>query len=210
MHKILFHYNAQNPVSLLGKMLRIDVESETNPYAIPPDNPFIKNNKYRSEIWALGLRNPWRFSFDPQTGDLFIADVGQNDFEEVNFQPALGDGGENYGWNVMEGAHCYKSITCDRTGFVLPIAEYDHSRGCSITGGMVYRGEHYPKLRGTYLYADFCSGHIWGLKGKGTKWHASLFLDSPYSVSTFGEDEAGNLYVIDYSSGNIYKISESH
>ncbi len=201
--------NAQSPGTLLGKLLRIDVESDpgADPYLIPPDNPFIQNGEFRDEIWALGLRNPWRFSFDRQMGDVYIGDVGQNSYEEIDFQPASSTGGENYGWNIMEGAHCFNSATCDQTGLVLPVAEYDHSKGdCSITGGVVYRGQDYAGLQGIYLYGDFCSGRIWGLRKDGTDWQTALLLDSPYTISTFGEDEAGNLYLADYSSGDIYKI----
>lgn len=201
--------NAQSPGTLLGKLLRIDVESDpgAGPYLIPSDNPFIEDVEFRDEIWALGLRNPWRFSFDRQTGDVYIGDVGQSSHEEIDFQPASSTGGENYGWNVMEGAHCFNSTPCDQTGLVLPVAEYDHSQGnCSVTGGMVYRGHEYAGLQGIYLYGDFCSGQIWGLRKNGTEWQSALLLDSPYTISTFGEDEAGNLYLADYSSGDIFKI----
>jgi glucose/arabinose dehydrogenase len=161
--------NAQNPLSLLGKVLRIDVESQSGAYSIPSSNPFAGNAAYRPEIWALGLRNPWRFSFDRGTGDLFIADVGQNLYEEVNAQSAASGGGENYGWNIMEGLHCYATTTCDRTGLTLPVAEYGHSLmgDCSITGGFVYRGGEFPVLQGVYLYGDYCSGRIWGLRRAG-------------------------------------------
>lgn len=201
--------NAQSPGTLLGKLLRIDVESDpgADPYLIPSDNPFIQNGEFRDEIWALGLRNPWRFSFDRQTGDVYIGDVGQSSYEEIDFQPASSTGGENYGWNIMEGAHCFNSATCDQTGLVLPVAEYEHSQGdCSITGGLVYRGQDYAGLQGIYLYGDFCSGRIWGLRKNGTDWQTALLLDSPYTISTFGEDEAGNLYLVDYFTGDIYKI----
>ena len=139
--------NGQNRASLLGKILRLDVD-RGEPYAIPSDNPFRTTAGARPEIWALGLRNPWRFSFDRTTGDLFIADVGQGVVEEVDFQPATSKGGENYGWNSMEGSRCYKPATgCNRNGLVLPVAEYDHDLGCSITGGFRYRGQTVPSLR---------------------------------------------------------------
>jgi glucose/arabinose dehydrogenase len=199
--------NAQNPLSLLGKILRIDVESQPDGYSAPSSNPFIGIAGYRPEIWALGLRNPWRFSFDRETGDLYIADVGQGSYEEVNMQPALSAGGENYGWNIMEGFHCYNSASCNQTGMTLPIAEYGHSLGdCSVTGGFVYRGQEFSALQGVYIYGDHCSGRIWGLKRAGGALENKLILDSSLLISTFGEDEAGNLYVADHGAGAIYKI----
>jgi len=200
--------NAQNTLSLLGKILRIDVESQLDQYSSPPSNPFIGNVGYRPEIWALGLRNPWRFSFDRETGDLYIADVGQNLYEEVNIQPAASAGGENYGWNIMEGFHCYNSASCNQAGLTLPVAEYGHSLGdCSITGGFVYRGLEFPPLQGVYLYGDYCSGRIWGLKRTGGTVSITLMLESNLLISTFGEDEAGNLYVADHAAGDIYRIT---
>jgi glucose/arabinose dehydrogenase len=201
--------SGQNTDTLLGKILRIDVESGVQPYAIPATNPYAQTAGYRPEIWALGLRNPWRFAFDRDTGDLYIADVGQALWEEVNFQPASSPGGENYGWNIMEGAHCFQSVTCDTTGLTLPVVEYDHSLGCSITGGVVYRGAAYPALRGAYLYADYCSGRIWSLKRDGVAWEASLLLDTPYRITAFGEDEDGNVYLTHYTSGEIYRITDT-
>ena len=198
--------NGQRTNTLLGKILRIDVESGIIPYGIPQNNPFIQKKGYRPEIWAYGLRNPWRFSFDRKTGDLYIADVGQNKYEEVNFQPVSSRGGENYGWNILEGDHCFRSRRCDRTGTVLPVAEYDHSEGCSITGGIVYRGSEFKGMRGIYLYGDYCSGRIWGLRRSGGFWKNAPLLDTKMSISTFGEDEVGNIYVADYSTGKIYKI----
>lgn len=200
--------NAQNPSSLLGKILRIDVESGVKPYAIPPGNPFVGAPGYRAEIWALGLRNPWRFSFDRGTDDLFIADVGQNLYEEIDYQPASSGGGENYGWRIMEGLHCYNQNQCDKAGLVLPVAEYDHSLGCSVTGGMVYRGRDFPGIQETYLYGDFCSGKIWGLKREGGSWRNELLIGTAYEISTFGEDEDGELYLSDYSIGDIYRVTE--
>ncbi len=196
----------QDPGSLLGKILRLDVESRISPYTVPADNPFVKNKKYRPEIWAIGLRNPWRFSFDRNSGDLYIADVGQDKYEEVSFQPSKSAGGENYGWNILEGTHCYGSSKCRKTGMILPVAEYDHSQGCSITGGMVYRGKSVPSLTGIYLYSDYCSGRIWGLKKSGTEWLHVLLLNSSLSVSTFGENEKGEIFLADYGTGDIYRI----
>jgi glucose/arabinose dehydrogenase len=193
--------NGQNKTSLLGKLLRLDVLSGTAP-AIPAGNPF------GNEVWAYGLRNPWRFSFDRQTGDLYLADVGQGTREEVNFQPAGSGTGANYGWNIMEGSLCFLNPgLCSSAGLTLPVAEYDHSAGdCSVTGGYVYRGS-ISSLRGTYLYGDFCSGRIWGLRHNGVAWENILLLDSTLLISTFGEDEAGELYVADYGAGAIYRIT---
>ena len=201
--------NGQKMSTFLGKLLRIDVEGEKRPYAVPSSNPFLGKKGIRSEIWAFGLRNPWRFSFDRTTGDLFIADVGQNKYEEVNVQPASSKGGENYGWNRMEGLHCFRSKKCDMTGLVLPVAEYDHGSGCSVTGGMVYRGSAIANLAGVYLYGDYCTGRIWGMRTAGERWLSSELLDTDLSISTFGEDEAGELYVADHGSGNIYQIISS-
>ena len=161
--------NGQNRGALLGKLLRIDVESDPGRVRIPPDNPFVDVAGVRPEVWAFGLRNPWRFSFDRTTCDLWIADVGQDSYEEVNFQAASSRGGENYGWNRMEGMHCYKP-NCNMQGLVLPVAEYPHSQGCSVSGGFVYRGRSSPGLRGIYLYGDYCSGRIWGTERQGADW----------------------------------------
>jgi glucose/arabinose dehydrogenase len=193
--------NGQSLSSLLGKILRIDVEAGVAPYAVPASNPF------GNEIWAFGLRNPWRFSFDRANGDLYIGDVGQNAFEEVNVQPAASNGGENYGWNVMEGRHCFNSPSCNQAGLTMPVVEYDHAAGdCSVTGGFVYRGAQYPALQGIYLYGDFCTGRLWGLRRSVAGWESQLLLDSTLRISSFGEDEAGNLYVVDFGAGDLYKI----
>ncbi len=203
--------NAQNPRSLLGKVLRIDVGSPgVSTYTIPSTNPFVGSQDptdlYRDEIWALGLRNPWRFSFDRLTQDLYIADVGQNAFEEVNFQPASSPGGENYGWKILEASTRYNNSTASTDGLVLPVAEYPHAQGRSITGGYVYRGSD-PTLQGIYFYGDFVNGKLWGLRREGNLWENKLLLDSAYGISTFGEDEAGNLYVADYFGGGIYQLT---
>ncbi len=202
--------NAQSLDTLLGKILRLDIDS-ASPYAIPPSNPFnaSADPNVKHEIWAYGLRNPWRFSFDRQTGDLFIGDVGQGRREEVDFQPAGDPGGENYGWRVLEGSLCYNpSTNCDRTGMTMPVVEYDHSSsgGCSITGGYVYRGSRFPELQGTYFYGDFCSGRIWGLTRSGGLWSAPLALDTASAITSFGEDEAGELYVLDFGGGTVYRL----
>jgi glucose/arabinose dehydrogenase len=200
--------NAQAAGVLLGKILRVAV-SGAEAYAIPTDNPFVGKAEARPEIWALGLRNPWRFSFDRATGDLYIADVGQDAYEEVDFQPAHSPGGQNYGWNRMEGAHCYKPPSgCDSSGTVLPVAEYDHTQGCSITGGYVYRGTRFPQMAGIYFFADFCSGKMWGLWRDTTgAWRMDFLLDSGLSPSSFGEDAAGEIYLVGYQDGTIYHLT---
>ncbi len=200
--------NAQNPATLLGKMLRIDIDSAF-PYAIPSDNPFIGDKTVREEIWAFGLRNPWRFSFDRLTGDLFIADVGQNSWEEVDFQPASSPGGENYGWRLMEGNHCFDPPAgCNNGTLILPILEYDHSSGCSITGGYRYRGSEIPGLYGTYLYGDYCSGRIWSATKNNGIWNTTELLNTNFLISAFGENEEGEMFFAHYSSnsGTIYRI----
>jgi glucose/arabinose dehydrogenase len=204
--------NGQDRTTLLGSILRIDVD-DTDPgleYAIPPDNPFVGDPGGRDEIWAWGLRNPWRFAFDRATGDLFIGDVGQGRIEEIDFQPAASGGGENYGWNVMEGSTCYSAPTCDQTGLVLPILEYSHPLGRSVTGGFRYRGDAYPTLRGVYLYADYGEGLVWGTVPRcDGAWQSRLLLDTPYLLSSFGEDSDGELYLARYASasGGLSRIT---
>ncbi|MFN2513575.1 MAG: PQQ-dependent sugar dehydrogenase [Pyrinomonadaceae bacterium] len=202
--------NAQNGNQLLGKILRIDVETGSPAtYTVPSSNPFVGLAGFRPEIWALGLRNPWRFSFDRQTNDLFAADVGQSNFEEVNFQPASSAGGENYGWRIMEGFHCFNPINCMPNSLTLPVTEYDHNFGCSITGGYVYRGATYPRMQGLYFYGDFCSGRIWGLRQVTGVWQATQLIDTNIGISTFGEDEQGNLYVANYNNGTIFSVIDN-
>ncbi|HWW75757.1 MAG TPA: PQQ-dependent sugar dehydrogenase, partial [Pyrinomonadaceae bacterium] len=207
--------NAQNPSQLLGKILRLDVETG-NPttYTIPASNPFVTSTTFRHEIWAYGVRNPWRFTFDRQTHDLYIADVGQGAVEEVDFQPASDAGGENYGWRVWEGTSCtgLGPAACTTAGYTFPVVQYTHVAGrCSITGGYVYRGAAFPRMQGVYFYGDLCTGEIWGTKRDGSgAWVNSLLLDTPLtSLSTFGEDEAGNLYVADLGTGTIYRITDT-
>ncbi len=206
---------AQNPTTLLGKLLRIDVESGSPvTYTVPETNPFRGIAGYRAEIWALGLRNPWRFSFDTETADLFIGDAGQDRIEEINFQPASSIGGENYGWRIMEGSECFEVANCDRTGLTLPVAEYKHPSGdcASVTGGLVYRGPRYAGLTGTYVYGDFCSGRIWGLKMTVSGWQNLPLYDAPFQISSFGLDESGGLWVAKYQErpqGAIYQIAET-
>ncbi len=200
--------NGQNAGAWLGKLLRIDTESGASPYAVPRSNPFAGNARFRPEIWALGLRNPWRFSFDRETGDLWLGDVGQNRAEEVDFQSGLSTGGENYGWRLMEGMTCFNPAqNCDRTGLTLPVHEYTRSQGdVSITGGYVYRGARWPSLRGTYVYGDYASGRIWGIRREGPLFNNRLLIDSNLNISTFGEDDAGEIYVTHHGSGEVFAI----
>ena len=195
----------QDPDALLGKLIRIDVDPDRSGYVIPADNPFI-DSEARDEIWALGLRNPWRMAFDPLTGDLFIADVGQNSFEEVNVQGALDGGGQNYGWNRMEGPECFRS-GCDTEGLVLPVGGYDHDQGCSITGGVVYRGSAYPDLHGRYLFGDFCSGTIWSLERAGDGWVQESLDASGFSIATFGVGEDGAVY-LSARGDAVYRLAD--
>jgi len=200
--------NGQNLVTLLGSILRIDVSGLSAPgdYEIPADNPFVGTTGARGEIWAFGLRNPWRFSFDSETGLLWAGDVGQSSWEEIDIIAK----GANYGWNIMEGSHCYSPATgCDQSGLTLPIVEYDHSEGCSVTGGYVYRGDQIPSLQGYYIYGDYCSGNIWALVYDGSVVTDNVLLvDSDLSITSFGEDLAGNLYILD-RQGGIYTLVET-
>ncbi|NPA06166.1 MAG: PQQ-dependent sugar dehydrogenase [Chloroflexi bacterium] len=197
---------AQNPQSLLGKMLRIDVD-HGDPYAIPPDNPYADGREGRPEIWALGLRNPWRYAFDPLTGALFIADVGQNLWEEVNYWPADAPPGPNFGWDYYEGMHPYEDTPPPGLTLIFPVVEYGHDMGCSITGGEVYRGQALPELWGVYLYGDFCSGRIWGLtQTPEGQWVSTVLWETQHLISTFGRDAAGELYLADYGTGAILRL----
>lgn len=202
--------NASNLNVLNGKILRLDV-SGVPTYTIPSDNPFVDNKVARDEIWAYGLRNPWRFSFDRKTGALFIGDVGQWHWEELNFQPATSAGGEDYGWNTLEGNHCFFYFhnwptQCSISGKVPPVTEYDHEKGCAITGGYVYRGTRFPAMVGTYIFGDFCSGRIWGLRRSGSRhWERRLLANSDLRLTSFGEAENGEIYALDMA-GTVYHI----
>ena len=203
---------AQDPAQLLGKILRIDVDraGDGTPYAIPPDNPYADGSGGRPEIWSLGVRNPWRFSFDRQTGDLWIGDVGQSEWEEVDRATAASGGGNgaNYGWRLMEGFACYDpAVGCPTEGLTLPMAAYGHGEGCAVTGGYVYRGPASPELRGAYVFGDYCSGRIWALDAAGPdRQDPAVLIDSGLSISSFGEGDDGALYVTDLGQGAVLRI----
>ena len=225
--------DAQNMGNMLGKLLRIDVRQPlpadpppTPPdtlstvaylplighgrgftYNVPPSNPFVGLPGRVPEIWAYGLRNPWRFSFDRLTGDLYIGDVGQSRREEIDFQPAGTTSAWNFGWRVMEGTLCNNPANCDPSPFVPPVVEYGHSNGnCSVTGGEVYRGAAYPSLSGIYLYGDYCTGRIWGLRRAGAAWQNQELLVAGFRITDISDDAAGNIYVADFDHGRIYKV----
>lgn len=197
----------QNLETLLGKILRIDVDNG-DPYAIPPDNPFVNNSAARPEIFSYGVRNPWRFSFDRATGDLYIADVGQNQYEWVLFRPSGQQGGENFGWPILEGKNCFQQANCDRTGITEAVLDYPHSEGCTVVGGYVYRGQQYPALQGGYVFGDFCSGRMW-VMARAADGNFAMYdmLKSSASISSFGEDEAGELYMTDLAGGVVYRVT---
>ncbi len=206
-------FMGQNTQFLLAKIIRIDVDSVPNGYAIPPDNPFVGDPDAAGEIWAFGLRNPWRFSFDSATGDLYIADVGQNQWEEIDIQPANSPGGENYGWNRYEGNHEFQvEVIPPKTPYVFPVLEYNHSEGCSVTGGEVYRGLALPALNGVYIFGEYCKGTIWGMtKDLSGNYVKSVLIDSSLGISSFGVDEAGEVYVAHLGlalagPGAVYRI----
>ncbi len=213
--------NAQNLGTLLGKMLRIDIDAQTpvgtndlcgldptpadpRDYGVPAGNPFAGGSGDCDEIWAYGLRNPWRWSFDQDTGDMFIGDVGQNAWEEIDFEPA-GLGGKNYGWRCREGAHSYNNTPPCSGTLTDPVLEYAHISGCcSVTGGYRYRGRYLP-LNGTYIYADYRNGKIWFGTQSGGSWSSAEWRDTTHSISTFGVDEDGEIYLADLGGG-IYRI----
>jgi len=199
--------NGQNRNTLLGDLLRIDVNNG-DPYAIPSTNPFVGMAGMRGEIWAWGLRNPWRFAFDRSAGMLYIADVGQNQWEEINVQSAT-QSGLNYGWNIMEGAHCYSpSSACNQQNLVIPAVEYSHSDGCSLTGGFVYRGTKIPELAGHYFYGDYCSGWIRSFRYDNGQVQDKRQWSLPTvgGLSSFGEDAVGELYVTSLNDGTVYRF----
>jgi glucose/arabinose dehydrogenase len=198
--------NGQNTQTFLGKMLRIDVDFGSK-YSIPKDNPFA-NGGGLPEIWAYGLRNPWRFSFDRLTHDLYIGDVGQDAWEEVDFVPPGTAGGLDFGWSYFEGTHPYHQNPPATVTFTSPVMEYSHTDGCSITGGYVYRGKALPAWQGVYFFGDYCSGLIWGLiHAPGDAWQTQLLFNSGAQITTFGLDEAGEIYLVDYRTGSILELT---
>ncbi|MBK8904806.1 MAG: PQQ-dependent sugar dehydrogenase [Anaerolineaceae bacterium] len=197
--------NGQNTGTLLGSILRLDIDSLDGSYTIPADNPFVDDPNARPEVWAYGLRNPWRFSFDRLTNDLFVADVGQNTWEEVSWLAAGTPGGQNFGWNFMEGNHCYVT-NCNPANFVPAVFEYDHTQGCSISGGYIYRGQQFLSLYGNYFVADFCSGIIWGVfQQPDGSWQSTIVYRSSLPITSFGEDVNGELYVV-ARTGQILQV----
>jgi len=190
--------NAQSLDTFLGKILRLDVDSG-DPYTVPPENPF------GNEIWAYGLRNPWRFSFDRETSDMYIGDVGQNDWEEIDFVSAGAPGGMNFGWDYLEGTHAYEGTPPQDAQLVPPVAEYSHSQGCSVTGGYVYRGSM-PEWNGIYLFGDYCSGTVWGLIRSDGGWQEQVLFEAVGSITSFGQDESGEVYLI-LDGGQVLRLS---
>ena len=196
--------NGQNGNTLLGSILRIDVSksSKDNRYQIPNDNPFIDNDNFKDEIWAYGLRNPWRMSFDMKTGKLFAGDVGQDNFEEIN----IIEKGGNYGWNIMEGNSCFNNEICNKENLIMPIIEYSHSEGCSVTGGYVYHGR-IESLKNKYIFSDFCSGNIWTIDLSNNEYEKERLLKGPFQISSLGQDENGEVYILSFD-GRIYTFYE--
>lgn len=196
--------SGQSLTTLLGKLLRVDVDGG-DPYAIPADNPFVGGGGL-AEIWAYGLRNPWRFAFDALTGDVYIGDVGQGEWEEIDFLPAGYPGGANFGWNIYEGVHHYSGAPDPGTPLIFPVAEYGHDAGQSVTGGAVYRGNALPGWYGVYLYGDFASGKVWGLlRLPDDSWQNSLLFETGALISSFGQDEGGEVYLVNYN-GELWQL----
>ena len=234
------NWNAQDPTNLYGKILRINSEvgvvrpgqathslpkgdlatrkvfvpmlamNSAPGYQIPPDNPFVGVPGKRGEIWVLGLRNPFRFSFDRQTGDLYIGDVGEVRYEEIDFKPAGSAGGQNYGWPFLEANHCYATPNCNPLAYVAPIVEYRHDDSlCAVTAGKVYRGPGNPRMQGVFFFADFCTGRLWGATRANGVWQTSpVLLDTDYQITGFFEDLQGNLYLVDRRGGSLYQMEE--
>jgi glucose/arabinose dehydrogenase len=199
--------NGQRLSTLLGKLVRLAISS-SGQVSIPADNPFVGQTGARAEIWSLGLRNPWRFSFDRTTGDLYLGDVGQNEREEIDMVSRAASRGANFGWSVMEGTACFRAGSCDRQGLILPVVEYLHADGCSVTGGYAYRGTAIPTLAGTYFYADYCAGWVRSFRlsnGSVVEPREWTGLEPNGSITSFGEDAQGELYLMT-SSGRVAKI----
>jgi glucose/arabinose dehydrogenase len=199
---------AQEVTSVMGKILRIDVDA-AEPYAIPPSNPFVGHEGARGEIWSFGFRNPWRFSFDRATGDLWIADVGDAKWEEVDFQPASSGGGENYGWPIFEGGECQLLERCHDETLQAPVVVFGHDMTCSVAGGYVYRGKSVPAFAGTYIFGDLCTGGVFAVRPGPDQRPTRVELGfQPIKISSFGEDAAGELYVCDMQGGVVYRVAE--
>ncbi len=206
--------NGQRLTTFLAKILRIDVSgsSAAQPYRVPSDNPFADGaGGAKPEIWLTGLRNPWRMSFDRATGDLWIGDVGQDKWEEVDVQRSGVPGGTNFGWNRMEGTHCYQpSSGCEDPSLTLPVTDYGHDQGCTVIGGYVYRGKAQPALAGGYVFADYCSGRVWAIDPTTNAYRTpTVVAETTHSFSAFGEDEAGELYAVDIGAGTLLRVTAS-
>ena len=187
--------------------MRLDID-QGDPYAIPDDNPKFQGQAL-AEIRAYGLRNPWRFSFDALTGDLYIADVGQNQWEEINYLPADSPAGVNFGWNFFEASMPYSGQAADPASLVFPVFEYNHALGCSVTGGYTYRGKQIPELYGVYLFGDYCSGNVWGVvRDSQNTWQNSLLFENQGSITSFGVDEQGEVYLLLFS-GQVYRLEKN-
>ena len=197
----------QSTDTLLGKILRVDVSAGQGS-TIPADNPFAAGGG-RAEIWAWGLRNPWRFSFDRLTGDVYIADVGQNQYEEINFWPAGSPPNANFGWDLREASHPFEGSVPAGLQLTDPVWEYDHSQGCSVTGGYVYRGPALPEWQGAYIFGDYCSGLIWGLKQTDGSWQTQPLFDTDANISAFGLDAQGELYLLDHRTGRVLRLERA-
>ncbi len=198
--------NGQNTQNMLADILRIQPNLNGG-YRVPPDNPFANGQGGKPEVFIYGLRNPWRFSFDKATGDMYIADVGQNNWEEINFLSAGSSGGENFGWSYYEGNHPYKGTPPQSQKFTFPVYEYSHNYGCAVSGGYVYRGQSMPDWQGVYLFGDYCSGIVWGLlRDAQGQWQAQQLFQTSFRISAFGQDSSGEVYLLDHGKGQVLKL----
>jgi glucose/arabinose dehydrogenase len=199
---------AQDVTKIVGKILRVDVDS-AEPYAVPPSNPFTDHFGAQAEIWSLGFRNPWRFSFDRGTGDMWIGDVGDAKWEEIDYQPAASKGGENYGWPMNEGDECQQPEHCHDPGLQAPVVTFGHDMTCAVTGGYVYRGKDVPAFVGTYIFGDLCTGGVFAIRPGPDQKPTRVELGfQPIKISSFGEDQSGELYVCDLQGGVVYRVAE--